>query len=155
MYWQYIKDTELQYSMPLSIRKILPPRHCSIETWDFARLYTNIHTNIPLKDLMQAPFVHKALFCMRGSFTHESGYCHRSLRYGKASWNTGGRVTERASFRFSDEERLRAALDTVINGTFLVVEGTNSVPPEGIYSLWYHQDRGIPMGIDYAIHMAD
>ena len=124
--------------MRLALHK-LPLRHCEMATWDFARLYTNI----PLVDLLDKLFLVTRRCFARASRTHANPLIVID-RFGKASWNTAdSRVTNRASFFFS-EEGLRAALDTVINGTFFVYGGN-----------LYHQDRGIPMGINCAVHMAD
>lgn len=39
---------------------------------------------------------------------------------------------------------MHEALDTIINGTYFIFGGT-----------LYHQNKGIPMGINCAVHMAD
>ena len=118
----------------------LPLRHCDMTTWDFA---ARLYTNIPLQDLLIRLFS-----VIQRCFTHASTQSSAPVvivdRNGRATWSVeGSTATKRASCFFS-EEKLREAVDIIVNGTYFVFGNT-----------LYHQDKGIPMGINCAVHMAD
>ncbi len=114
----------------------LPARHCNMTTWDFARLYTNI----PLQDLLER-LLTVIQRCFARAVRQSSNPVVIVDRNGKATWNfEGSTATKRASFFFS-EEKLREAVELIVNGAYFVFGST-----------LYHQNKGIPMGINCAVH---
>ena len=63
-----VADLVNKYNAQARNEHKLPLRHCDMETWDFARLYTNI----PLRDLLDRLFLVAQRCFARASRTHKS-----------------------------------------------------------------------------------